>query len=264
MNDTAITLSNDQSDRVAPGHAKGKQVSNWDIPTLAGAGALRSNIHDMLIFLNANIHVETTPLRDAIELAQTIQPRKKSHKLGWFLFILVEIGMLTSWATLGLGILGNLAIFMVAMVIVARLSPMLIPTGDMGLGWHVKSLDNENLFTLFKVSSWKTAFNNRKQWQVLPRLFLEELGLREDRAADDDDNGRIVWHNGATAGYRSYIGFAEGRDVGVVLLTNSTVPPDPTGLRLLNSLATLKAGQKNEERDGRVQGSVEPPQENGE
>ncbi|HIA47622.1 MAG TPA: class A beta-lactamase-related serine hydrolase [Candidatus Hydrogenedentes bacterium] len=40
MSDTAIGLSEDQLGRLAPGHARGKQVSNWDISTLAGCGAL--------------------------------------------------------------------------------------------------------------------------------------------------------------------------------------------------------------------------------
>ncbi len=75
--DTSIGLSEDQLGRLAPGHARGKQVSNWDIPTHAGCGALRSTAHDMLIFLKANIHPGATPLKDAIELAQTNQPCKK-------------------------------------------------------------------------------------------------------------------------------------------------------------------------------------------
>ena len=40
LNDTSITLSEDQRRRLAPGHAEdGKPTPNWDIPTLAGAGA---------------------------------------------------------------------------------------------------------------------------------------------------------------------------------------------------------------------------------
>ena len=110
----------------------------------------------------------------------------------------------------------------------------------MGLGWHTKALDRDNGdIVLFNVSTWKNALK-REGWRV---------------KSLDADNGRIFWHNGGTGGYRSYTGFAEGRDVGVVLLTNSTVPPDPTGLRLVNRLATLKAGQKSEERDGSARGS---------
>ncbi|HEX7678961.1 MAG TPA: serine hydrolase domain-containing protein, partial [Thermoanaerobaculia bacterium] len=42
MKSTAITLSKAMKDRLAPGHnAELQPVANWDIPTLAGAGALR-------------------------------------------------------------------------------------------------------------------------------------------------------------------------------------------------------------------------------
>lgn len=56
MRETAITLSPALRARLAPGHdAAGQVVPNWDLPTLAGAGALRSTAHDMLTFLAANL-----------------------------------------------------------------------------------------------------------------------------------------------------------------------------------------------------------------
>jgi serine-type D-Ala-D-Ala carboxypeptidase/endopeptidase len=33
-------------------------VPNWDLPTLAGAGAIRSTANDMLKFVDANLHPE--------------------------------------------------------------------------------------------------------------------------------------------------------------------------------------------------------------
>ncbi len=35
-------------------------------------------------------------------------------------------------------------------------------------------------------------------------------------------NGRIVWHNGGTAGYGTHIGFLPGKDLGVIVLSNVT------------------------------------------
>jgi len=56
MRETAITLSPALRARVAPGHdTEGNVVPNWDLPTLAGAGALRSTVQDMLTFLAANL-----------------------------------------------------------------------------------------------------------------------------------------------------------------------------------------------------------------
>ena len=56
MRETAITLSPALRARLAPGHdAEGHVVPNWDLPTLAGAGALRSTAQDMLKYLAANL-----------------------------------------------------------------------------------------------------------------------------------------------------------------------------------------------------------------
>jgi CubicO group peptidase (beta-lactamase class C family) len=67
MQDTRITLSEDQRSRLVQGHGpRGRPVANWDIPTLAGAGALRSTVNDMLIFLKANLGLQNCPLSAAI------------------------------------------------------------------------------------------------------------------------------------------------------------------------------------------------------
>ena len=51
MNDTVITLDASRQARFAQGHdADGNVESHWDIPTLAGAGAIRSTAADMLKF----------------------------------------------------------------------------------------------------------------------------------------------------------------------------------------------------------------------
>jgi CubicO group peptidase (beta-lactamase class C family) len=56
MVDTRIALSDEMKRRLAPGHTPdGGRVANWDIPTLAGCGALRSTANDMLKFLAANL-----------------------------------------------------------------------------------------------------------------------------------------------------------------------------------------------------------------
>jgi CubicO group peptidase (beta-lactamase class C family) len=56
MHDTRVTLTGDMRRRLAVGHdAELNPVANWDIPTLAGAGALRSTADDQLKFLAANL-----------------------------------------------------------------------------------------------------------------------------------------------------------------------------------------------------------------
>ena len=56
MYDTRIVLTPDEQARLATGHdAAGDPVPSWDLPTLAGAGALRSTVNDLLKFLAANL-----------------------------------------------------------------------------------------------------------------------------------------------------------------------------------------------------------------
>jgi CubicO group peptidase (beta-lactamase class C family) len=88
MRETAITLTPALRARIAPGHdAEGNVVPNWDLPTLAGAGALRSTAADMLKFLAANLDSTATPLsrtlyRTHAERHATNAPSLKIG-LGW-------------------------------------------------------------------------------------------------------------------------------------------------------------------------------------
>ena len=70
MGDTAITLSPMLTARLASGHGPdGQAVANWDLPTLAGAGALRSTVNDQLRFLAANLGTRSA-LAPALALAR--------------------------------------------------------------------------------------------------------------------------------------------------------------------------------------------------
>ena len=75
MSDTSITLSPSQRERLAVGHSvQLRPVANWDLPTLAGAGALRSTVNDMLTFVEANLGLHETSLHAA--MAVTHAPRR--------------------------------------------------------------------------------------------------------------------------------------------------------------------------------------------
>jgi len=67
LKQTAITLNEAQNKRLAQGHnARGMPASQWDIPTLPGAGGHRSSIYDLLRFLRANIDPAGVPLEKAL------------------------------------------------------------------------------------------------------------------------------------------------------------------------------------------------------
>ncbi len=142
MSDTAVELTPPLRERLAPGHDEElRPVPNWDIPTLAGAGALRSTVNDLLTFLEANLGLRQTPLREA--MARTHVPQVTDPALGM----------------------------------------------DIGLAWII---------------------------------------------ADEGDR-RIVWHNGATGGYSSFIGFDPEAREAVVVLSNSVISVDGLAYRLLTS-----------------------------
>jgi D-alanyl-D-alanine-carboxypeptidase/D-alanyl-D-alanine-endopeptidase len=150
MKDTGIALSPGMKARLAAGYdGQLNRAANWDLPTLAGAGALRSTANDLLTFLGANLGYTKTALAPA----------------------------------------------MAAMLNVRR------PTGnaslEIALAWHI----------------------------------LNSTG----------DDGIVVWHNGGTGGYRSFIGYNPKTRVGVVALSNATTAAgvDDIGVHLLRPSAPL-------------------------
>lgn len=141
MTETGITLTAPLRARMAQGHGPDlKPVANWDIPTLAGAGALRSTMRDMLTFMAANLEPTDTPLAAAIALAH--EPRRPAGS----------------------------------------------PALRIGLGWHI----------------------------------LE----REGRT--------IIWHNGGTGGYHSFMGFDPASGANAVVLSNASTDIDDIGLHLID------------------------------
>lgn len=87
MNDTTVTLSPALKSRTAPGFDEnGEPASLWDLPALAGAGALRSTTKDMAKFVAANLGLEKTDLNAAFLEARRPQRdvrEKTKIGLGW-------------------------------------------------------------------------------------------------------------------------------------------------------------------------------------
>jgi len=140
--DTRISLTASMRERLAQGHLNDlKPASNWDLPTLAGAGALRSTANDLFKFMEATCFTETgAPLRPAIDLL--LQTRRPTD--------------------------------------IAKL--------QVGFGWFVLS-------------------------------------------GNDDE---IVWKNGGTGGYSSFVGFSTRLRSGAVVLSNTANTIDDIGFHLTN------------------------------
>jgi CubicO group peptidase (beta-lactamase class C family) len=140
MDSTRIHLDAKLKARLAPGHTETlSPQANWDLPTLAGAGALRSTVNDLLRFVSANLGLADTALTPTLRKSHAVRFRGAAPDL------------------------------------------------DMALGWHIG------------------------------RKF----------GAD------IIWHNGQTGGYHSFIGLAPTKRRGVAVLSNCANSIDDIGLHLL-------------------------------
>jgi CubicO group peptidase (beta-lactamase class C family) len=147
MENTGVHLAPPVEAPHAQGHdAMAQPVPFWDIPTLPGAGALRSTADDMLLFLAANLVDQGPPICEA--LGRTHEVRTPD--------------------------------------IAANLS--------MALGWLVDQ-----------------RFSDRP----------------------------IVWHNGGTGGFHSFIGLDRVGRRAVVVLTNGTQSIDDIGFHLLDDRIPL-------------------------
>jgi serine-type D-Ala-D-Ala carboxypeptidase/endopeptidase len=149
MTSTSVTLSPALRGRLAAGYdASLSPTNNWDLPTLAGAGALRSTANDMLTFLEAFLGDRQAALAPA--MTEMVKPRAPAG-----------------------------------------------PNTQIALGWHISS------------SNGKT----------------------------------IVWHNGGTGGYRSFLAFDRAARTGIVVLANAgtVAGPDDIGRHLLDSNSPLLA-----------------------
>jgi len=154
MRDTRITFTPSMRERLAPGHdGSGAVVANWDFPTLAGAGALRSTANDMAKFLSANLDSTLGPV--ALALAMAHSPRRATGS----------------------------------------------PQMKIGLAW----------------------------------MTLDQFGTP------------LVWHNGQTGGYHSFIGFDPARGHGIVVLANFAGSIDDIGLHTLDARFPLTVVKDHKE-----------------
>jgi CubicO group peptidase (beta-lactamase class C family) len=156
MTHTAVQLTPWMRDRVVAGHnALGDTVPLWNMGVLAGAGAFRSDVEDMLAFLAANVQPDTSRLGRALRLAHA--PR----------------------------------------------APAGSPAMSIGLAWHRLNLGGDT----------------------------------------------IVWHNGGTAGFRTFAGFRPATGTAVVVLTNSGGQgSDDIGFHLLNPAFPLEQVERRDLR----------------
>jgi CubicO group peptidase (beta-lactamase class C family) len=62
------------------------------------------------------------------------------------------------------------------------------------------------------------------------------IGMNWIRSFDDELAQNIIWHNGGTGGFRTYLGFTEDRQFGVFVLGNTANSVDALAVEILKSL----------------------------
>ncbi|CCE07999.1 Beta-lactamase precursor [Bradyrhizobium sp. STM 3843] len=91
--------------------------------------------------------------------------------------------------------------------------------------------------------------------QLTPPALAETIATAQQPRRDAPNLGRIglawmtsangvVWHNGGTGGYHSFLGMTADRKRGVVVLTNAAIDIDELGKAVLDDGAQLRTGLK--------------------
>jgi serine-type D-Ala-D-Ala carboxypeptidase/endopeptidase len=145
MRSTAIVLSPEMKSRLATGHdGRFEPTPNWDLPTLAGAGALRSTASDMLYFLAAQLgylHSGLDPAVAATRAKRTPSNPGMEIGLGWLMR--PKKGSEVIWHNGGTGGYRSFAGFdPKARVGVVVLTNVSTPVGVDDIGFHL--LDSES------------------------------------------------------------------------------------------------------------------------
>lgn len=87
MPNTTMTMTPKQKSQMAIGHDDDTAVSNWDFDALAGCGAWRSNVKEMLQFLNYQLTLNGNKRTKAVELTQQLHASNGSKVgLGWHFY----------------------------------------------------------------------------------------------------------------------------------------------------------------------------------
>lgn len=96
----------------------------------------------------------------------------------------------------------------------------------------------------FMVAQLKTDNTQLSKAFQLTHTARADAGAMKIGYAWHIRNQNIVWHNGGTGGFRSFVGFDKTKNKAVVILTNSTTGADDLGFNLLDEQADLKVLKK--------------------
>lgn len=88
MENTRIGFTPTMLKELAYGHSNGQQIENWDLPTLAAAGAIRSSASDMVKYISANMGILQSDINPALNLSHQVTTGEGIDQpvgLGWII-----------------------------------------------------------------------------------------------------------------------------------------------------------------------------------
>ena len=89
--------------------------------------------------------------------------------------------------------------------------------------------------------------NSFQMTQIVNHKINEIVSIGLGWAIINNGKRNIVWHNGATDGFASFVGFDSDSKEGVVVLTNSQEIVDKIGFEILDyDVEELTSSKKNE------------------
>lgn len=84
MRDTVLSLDREQATRLATGYTpEGEKAVPLDQGVFRAAGSMYSNLHDLMIWLRANMNPEQSPMTEALALTQKIHNELGTIALTW-------------------------------------------------------------------------------------------------------------------------------------------------------------------------------------
>lgn len=135
------------------------------------------------------------------------------------------------------------------------LAPGFDGLGNPARSWHLDALAGAGairssgadmqLYLKAYMGRMATPLRAAMDLAIAPRRDIapgQRIGLIWMTAKDADQT--IIWHNGLTGGYASFIGFTADRKRGVVILTNQAQPVDELGFAALSEAAPLAPARK--------------------
>ncbi len=86
------------------------------------------------------------------------------------------------------------------------------------------------------ISTPLDAAIQRSHQELFQEYPGKAMGMNWIRSYEDNISQNIIWHNGGTGGFRTYLGFTEDHQFGVFALSNTAVDVDELAEGILNTL----------------------------